>query len=413
MAHQSQNKQRFSWVSDRRSLLPVAITALPLVSGSATSGLTGSLRLFYIILLALIAVAYFGKSIVNTVRRLPLIISASLLLFVIVSIISSLHAGGMGNPTTLLGTATTQFGIGLWICFLLIALGTASVVRQAVFNPIVLYIALAVGIGSLIVGRFDLLNGLRLGGLLYQPTSMAIYACLTIIIACMTLLRQCSLTHGIAAWLVLMVHTTIVIVTQSRIGWLCLLIILAVNGWLFAKKQLSISVFACCTLTLIMALPIIFPNYFSRYRQESVAHGSSYRLELFETAGKDILRHNMLLGNGTRALPADLNNRRAVPEDIARTLDQGNIFLSAHNLFIDLAYYFGILATITLLIIMTYGIRTFVTLQSFSSESLNYLLLFGVLLMNALVNVPTLELTPLFFIVLFGLFAPALHGKTK
>jgi hypothetical protein len=163
----------------------------------------------------------------------------------------------------------------------------------------------------------------------------------------------------------------------------------------------------------MLALPFAFQGYFSRYRQESIVHGSSYRLEIYEIVGKEVLAHNLILGNGTRALPADLNNRRAVPEDIARTLDQGYVFISAHDLFLDVAFYFGIIASVALLVLVACGLRTFLATRDTSLEAINYLLLFGVLLMNSLVNVPTVELTSLFFIVLFGLFSPRLHEKIK
>jgi hypothetical protein len=246
---------------------------------------------------------------------------------------------------------------------------------------------------------------------MFQPTTLAMYANIAAIVSLHRLRVSTETAGKVIAASVLLLSISTVILCQSRVGTILLVVSLVV--WLFHSKHQSKRTLAGLLLliSLITILHAALPNYFSRFRSQSLHRGVTYRLDIYKTSAKDLVKHHAIIGNGPASLPTAINNQNLVPDDVAFSLHLGFNFISTHDLFFDFAYYFGLVAALALFTISVYAAITYI--KSAASFNLAYLLVFVILFANAILNVPSLELTSMYFIVLFGLLANSFTVKSN
>lgn len=399
------------------SSLLFIIVGLPLVTIVGSLPLTSSTRGWVLITISSLLVFLLSSR--NEIHKnflgLPVFAKIALCIFTLTIILSSL--GQLAGPTriTLLGEGAEHLGLVYWLCFITLFLFAQNYIKDLLFSRTSLYIVTTIGFVSLFSNYFYISHGLRVAGLLYHPTSMSIFATVAVIVGLNNLLLPRALSDRLAAYVCIAINVSIIVLTQSRIGVAYLIIALVINGLVFLRgKRYKLYLATLLTCLALISLPFIFKDFFIRFRQESVSRGTTYRLNLYTTAAKDIFKNNLFLGNGPSTSPVNLNNKNKVPEDIAATLNLGYTFSSSHNLFFDTAYYFGVLSMLALLVLFGIGTKLYLTAHKMTPDRINFALIFGALLVNALINIPSIELTTLLFVAASGLFAKkTLYKKTK
>jgi phage shock protein PspC (stress-responsive transcriptional regulator) len=175
----------------------------------------------------------------------------------------------------------------------------------------------------------------------------------------------------------------------------------------FAYKHIdnrTLSIAAVVLACMISALSVVNTDYFARLHATSVEKGVSYRMNIYRMATGEILDRNIVIGSGPGVLPTDLNNIDMAPEDIAKTLDEGLIFISAHDLLLDFALYFGLIAASLLFLLFVwalFGVPGGV--GNFGITTPYVRLYFIVLLMNAAYNTISPEILVLTIVTMLHL----------
>lgn len=397
-------------------LLPVfyyLFLATPLLYISSSPLLTRSIRLVALVSILATAVTFpaIGKSFVRNIKTLSMplkIILGVLLSAMLLSSVRSLP----DTANTLVGSSPEYLGLLTWLLFISLGVLFSGVAIKLLFTLPTLIIGSSILMASLVFDEFYIKHGLRVAGVFFQPTTMAMFACVLLVPSIYHLLSTERRVKAIAAVTTLLCVIT-VLLSQSRVGYVSLLIVLAVMTFRTIPRSVKTSVGLISLLLLIVTIPLLHLDFFSRFAADSVQRGVAYRSDIYITAGKDVLTHNFLLGNGPSSLPVAINNQNAVPEEIAKSLDSGYSFNSAHDLYFDVAYYFGVMAAIALAI-LTF-IAFYRTIRSGHYLAVEAVLVGLVLLFNALLNIPSLELTGLFFVVIFDMLtisSPKTTGKT-
>lgn len=304
------------------------------------------------------------------------------------------------NEVTLWGIVPDYLGILPWMLFITLGLLFMRSAHRLLLSRPTLYILSLALIVSLFYNSFYVRHGFREAGVMFQPTTMAMYGLFGSVLCLHQLERSPRWKWQILNLLLLILSVSTVMLCQSRVAYILLLIILSAWAVKQSRKHLGLAVQIAVLIICLAVIPQVASNYFSRFSSHSVDRGISYRLDIYKTAGTDVARHNYLIGNGPATLPLAINNQNAVPPEIAKSLNLGFRFLSTHDLYFDFAYYFGCLAALLLL-----GLTTLALLHLYKMggpESLALLALLVVMIGNALANVPSIELTSMYFIVLFG-----------
>jgi O-antigen ligase len=305
------------------------------------------------------------------------------------------------NNLQLIGLAPDYLGLFTWLACILAALVFQSEVQRLMLSKVALLIFGSAMLASIIFDRFFIWYGVRIPGVMFQSTTLAMYANVAIITALYHFGDKKRRFTALAA-LVFVLAAAVICLCQSRIGNVMFTITLLTWAYrAFQRKRVKQSVVLALLAGVVIVLPFAFSSYFVRFQSESVATGIGYRLDLYKTSARDLVNHNIFIGNGPGSLPAAINNPFKVPEDIAETLKLSYRFNSTHDLFFDFTYYFGSLATISFIGLIIWSVSIY--FRSKLADPLPYFLLFCSLLINALFNVTSLELTSLFFVVVFGL----------
>lgn len=307
--------------------------------------------------------------------------------------------------TTLFGISPEYLGLVSWLAFIGLGVLFSNRLTELLAHKTTLLLSLVIIVLSLWSSYYEIFHGLRVPGLMFQATTMGMYAVCTGVLGFWQWRIAKTTSHKIWAIVLILFSTAIIILTQSRIALVACVIaygIIAFHSIVAAGKRPRIALFALILLVSVTILPQSFSNYFARFQIDSVNNGVSYRKELYALTVKDVLRDNKLLGNGPSSLPESINDESIVPEDIQLSLKTGDIFLSSHNMFLDIGYCFGMLAA---LIVLAVTCRA--SFRPFYSTALpvELWLLFVIGILNALVNVTSLELTSWYFVLLIALIA--------
>ena len=377
--------------------------AVPLVYVHDDPVLSRTVRflVLFLVLLLILFTASLRNKVIENYRRLP---SAGRLALALISVlmIGSLLKSQDGINTALLGLTPEYLGLFSWFAFGVLALLLADRLHEYLLKRGTLVFFLSVMIGSLYIDRYFIKYGMRVSGLLLQATSMGVYAALGCVIGLWHLRTAKNRSGQVLAGALIVLSLVAVLLTQSRVGYLGLAIVcsmLVVH--LLAEHRKMIALIAAVVVLAVAVLPRLIPNYFERFDDSTVSIGISYRLDLYATSVRDLVSHNLLLGNGPSSLPVAINNENLVPEDIQKSLRTGDIFLSSHNLYLDMGYFFGLVAAIALLLL---SIHALIVGLRHTSVELEQMLLYILLLLNALINVPSLELTSLTVILTLAIY---------
>lgn len=390
--------------ADPLQLLFVVYLAIPLVYVKGNFELLSAIRYWLFVLLPIITLCYVScrkRVFAITAGWAPMqkIMVLALVLLMLITTIVMLFS----QKLLFFGFKPYYLGLLSWIIFLITALIFQGNVKRQIFQNYSLYIF---GIAMLFSIGYNIdyiLDGIRLQGVMFQPTSLSIYANLAAIVA-MQQLTSAKRRDQIIAWLVLLLSIVVVLLTQSRIGEY--LIVLNLFVWAIANlNQKRIKTFIVLVLAsiFIFAAPYIFSiTKFDRLQPDEVGFGISYRFSLYRRGLEDVISNKLVVGNGPGTKPSGINSIGGTSGALKKTLQEGYTFLSAHNLYIDFAYYFGFLAAAALAVFTLWASYNY--LRSYRGKNkLAFFLIFLALFANCLSNTPSLELTSFFFIVLLGL----------
>lgn len=386
-------------------LLPLffyTYVALPLIYLPDYPGATRTLRVITLLGLLGSALAIAGTRLefVRNIRELPRTVKLLLGVILASMILSCLRATDSGI-NVMLGESPEYLGLFTWLLFLGLALLFRRRAPQLMVSRTTLYLFGAILLISLILDNFYIIHGFRVSGVMFQSTTMAIFALVSCIISLHHILNYRSVTERFAGFSVFLLSLSVVVLSQSRIAYLSLVIILVVWSMSHLKKRPALSLIMMGVVVIVTLLPLVFKTYFLRFQSASVEKGTTYRLDLYKTSAPDLLRNNLLLGNGAGTLPVAINNTNMVSEEVAHSLDFGYMFASTHDLYFDFAYYFGCLAAIALLMLTIRAAWDGYRNMSVEHRVLSYLLF--ALVINALFNIPSIELTSMYLILVFAL----------
>ena len=380
------------------SLIPLIFL---LNNGSASRQLR-ILNLLAVVCLALCS-ANIRKRLVKNYQALQPLVKVLLAVILIAAVYSGLRSF-QSIDLRLVGYTPEYLGILSWFIFFFVGLLFSHDLKRVILSPKLLWVLLLALVVSLGGDSVYIRDGLRIGGVMFQSTTMALYAAGAAVVALHHLSANKSekWTARLAAT-TLVLATATVVLTQSRVGYVALIMVFGVWAVLQYKTRRWLSVVLITLIVCIALLPRISADYFSRFYAASVNKGVDYRLDLYKTSAPDLLRHNLLIGNGASALPRAINNQNQVTEEVAKSLRLGYTFSSTHDLYFDIANFFGCLAALAFVLLTVLGLRH--PLKKLKAQPV-LALLFLVLILNALFNVPSLELTSLYFVVMFGLLQP-------
>jgi hypothetical protein len=147
---------------------------------------------------------------------------------------------------------------------------------------------------------------------------------------------------------------------------------------------------------------MLMPNGLARYGTQSVQRSVEYRTHLYSVAVPDIASRHVLWGAGAASTPEGINEIGEVPDDIALSLQSGQKFASHHDLLLDVAQRFGLVCAALFVAVQTAWLRGW---RHIAPQDRWYAVAWGVLALNAFVNVPSLELTLLLVAMTGGLYA--------
>jgi len=363
---------------------------------------------FVFILGFVFSVSEIRNHVVQNFKSLTKLVKFILIFVVTMAVFSAIRSVET-SKIVLFGISPEYNGGLLWASYLLLGLLFKDIARSLLLSRTTIYIFLAMIASSLVFDKFYITHGYRVGGLLLQATSMAAYASIGAVLALNRLSNYKKL--GLRYWpemLLFILSLVTIVLTQSRVGYIELVIVLSLWSLKYVRKSPRIVI---ALLMVIIALPImtnVNQSFFARFRSESIERGWTYRIDLYKLSAQDLLKHNVIVGNGPGTLPPAINNLNVVPDEIALTLNMGIVFGSTHDMFLDMSYYFGIISSLGIILIslLAFSKRVFM-----DNESYVLLLIFIILIMNALFNTQSIELTSLYFIVLFALLPTSLSVK--
>lgn len=390
--------------ADPLQLLFVVYLAIPLVYVKSNYELLSAIRYWLLVLLPIITLCYgpCRKRVFAIIAGWTLIqkiMSFAIVVLMTITTIVMLFS----QKLLFFGFRPYYLGLLSWIIFLITALIFQGNVKRQIFQNYSLYIFGIAMLVSVVYNIDYIHDGIRLQGVVFQPTSLSIYANLAAIVA-MQQLTSAKRRDQIIAWIVLFLSIVVVLLTQSRIGEY--LIVLNLFVWALAnlnQKRIKTFIVLVVASIFIFAAPYIFSNTrFDRLQPGEVGSGISYRSSLYRVGLKDVISNNLVVGNGPGTKPNSINSIGSTSGDLKKTLQEGYTFQSAHNLYIDFAYYFGFLAAVALAIFTLWASYKYLKVYR-GKNKLAFFLIFLALFANCLINTPSLELTSFFFIALLGL----------
>lgn|GEM_PF-1411119 len=403
MAEVKNLKRIFQRVASAQSkLLFLLFWSLPFVLVNDSVANTRVARLLYLFLICSWIIAsdrlrgQFLHNFNSLNRNIRLLFWAIVLSAVLSTLLSDVPTG-----VRLIGFNPEFLGLATWAAFAVIGITLAHSFQKIVLSKIVLAFTSAILFIGLVYNKFYIYYGIRVNGLLLQSTTMSMYAVMCLAIGLYGLNSKDKI-HRLLSTLCIVLSTLTVIFTQSRVGYVAFVIVLFMWGLNRMKSWPAVALIAIIAMLTLSSLPHVFGNYFIRLRSSQVERGISYRVDMYRLSATDVLKKKLFVGDGPGVLPAAINDKDLVPEEIARTLEEDNLFVSTHDLYLDFAYVFGGLASLGLIVVSVYAVV--INLMKRANGFL--LVLFTVMILNALLNVPSLELTSMYFVALFALLLP-------
>jgi O-antigen ligase len=245
-------------------------------------------------------------------------------------------------------------------------------------------------------------------GLLFVATSTAIYAALILAISLWHVLFVRK--QRILAAAVMCISLVTLLLCQSRAAQFAALVISLLYGlYLLRQKKLVALVPALVFLSLTV-IPLVGGSYFARMRGEQIQSGLAYRGDVYRLSAKEVLQSHPVTGLGPSGVPVAINTRDHAPPGIIETLNQNYVFLSAHDVFLDTALYFGLIAGVAFLVLVLLAGFNWL-LGPLTADQLLLGGVFFTVLANGLLNVPSVELTSLLFLMVITLLPGKIHDQ--
>lgn len=332
--------------------------------------------------------------------RNTLLILCILMVLVLFSTIKS----DLSVLTSFIGTEPIYLGLLFWISVLIFSIYYRKLFLQYISSDASTIVFLVILSFSIFIDRSYIIHSSRISGVVMQATTLSMMAVIYFSIA----LYRMSLTTSKSASryltiVLLILSVATVVLTYSRIGSIGLI----VAGCLFGVNSLtkaSKSYWMIVVIMLGVISLLIFTKLCSvnRFSTNMLNEGVSYRSSLYVVSSEDLFNNYPLIGKGPGQLPSAINDKNMVPDDIADTLSQSIIFSSTHNLFLDVGYYFGLVVSLILLVFSLYCLVSGISSKRYEVYVLT--IIFLTLFLNAIFNVPSIELTSLYFISLVSLY---------
>lgn len=384
------------------------MTALPLIHLPGSDLLSIQLQSLVLVTLAVIVLAYkpyFDVLWQNLCGTKPLL-KVGLLLFVLLATLSSLLTHTQPLPQTLLGSYPEYIGLFQWLSLLVLGFFVCNQIKQLKNSLAIPAVVSLIVLLSIISDRSLIVSNFQLSGLLFQATSFAIYACFGLAFLLGDFQSHYTKRPRLTI-LCFVVLTVGVILAQSRIGLFAYALICAVT--VLTKPHVIKTLLLASAAVALLVINFLSPNLLTRYRNEDVANGLQYRRSIYATSIREIVSKHSVIGNGAGAQPVYLNQQKDVPADIAKSLGIGLRFASAHDLLIDIGLMFGLVPGVLAILAIIRALYS--SWQAFRQKEASLALAFLVLLFAAVINVPSLTLTPLFILLLIaGLTHYAQHS---
>lgn len=371
--------------------------ALSLIYIPSDAGLSRTLRVILLLAVAVLVVTVQPLRRILVANFLILDKWKRILLMVLVFLVVASVIWGERSSTIVFGSSPEYLGLLTWLAFGLVAVMCSDKIQDVLTSRWCAYLFGIATMLSLTNEYFYLLHGYRVGGVMFQATTMAIYATITLILASNRLLHRLPRWDYVLTGSIYVCGLVAVITSQSRVGFIALIVGLAHYLVVGLRQRKVVGVLAGLSLLVLIVAPAIYGNYFSRFNDAKVGEGISYRLDLYKVSASDLVKHHVFFGKGPSSLPTAINNQHEVSEPVAKSLNEGYIFLSTHDLFFDFTYFFGGIALAILLLFTLYA-----WLGYLIDDLTVPMLVMTVLVINALFNVPSIELTGLLFILILG-----------
>lgn len=363
------------------------------------------LRLSYVMVIAFTAILVpvgwktMRDNLVALNRWIKMFLALSLVLVLISSLFSALE-----TSVLFFGREPDYMGVLAWLSIIPFSLLFAHRLYQLLFSSTTVAIMVAILLISLVMGSKAIIGGYRVPGLMMQATTMAMYAVLACVVSLGVLTQNIQKPWVRKLSMIGVVLSTLtVIVTQSRLGYVGLILACTYFSVRMIPRKSPLIFMLVGVCLLLPLLTLVSNDHFSRLNATSVQRGIEYRMHIYTTTGREVLRRNLLVGDGPSVLPEDLNNSDIVPEDIAKTLREQLVFVSSHDLFLDMALYFGAIVAAGFFLLSGYALLHGLT---DAQPHADLRMAFVVLLINALCNTTSPEITALTFMVLLGLLIP-------
>jgi hypothetical protein len=293
------------------------------------------------------------------------------------------------------GLNSDQMGLLAWTA--LIIIGIHRIISSSAKSILLIYsiiVANIVVLISLLMHQFYL--EYRMFGLLLQPSLMGMYSLMTIVLTLYYVLNNKNKINSKFFLPLFLLNGITILLTTSRAAIYCLFFILLylfINRFIPNKKSIVL-VFGCLTFSTISIFILK-----SRLSVSNLLIAFDYRLKLVISYINTMDFKTITVGNGANAINDRLNSNQALPGPLQKSLEDGYIFLSSHNLFIDTLYYFGILFFMGLVMLTVYALyRSTNLFINYKYEIPYFSIIFLIMLVNAIINPPSLELTSLFLI---------------
>ncbi len=381
--------------------LLILVAALPIVAVPAHLDTAKIVRWAIMATIALALLTMLARKMIKRPNKKTIVKSPWGILVALLTMlmIVSTFAGTEIWSVRLLGWDMELLGLASWLSFVVLAVTLRKDVTKTLVSPLFMIVTGLVVTVSMLISAPYFVDGFRAPGLLLQATSFAFYTCIALTVSVWQLLYgKLDLITRILAISVATISILAIIFCQSRAGQAAALLVLLLFAVSVVKSsRLKAGALVSIALGLII-VPLLFTNYFVRFQGEQLRSGTEYRLEVYRLSAEEVIGKNPLLGLGAGGVPENINSRDAVPYGILETLDRGYVFLSAHDIFLDMALMFGLGAvSICMLFILRACYNLLVA--EMTPESVLITGVFVVLLINGLLNTPSIELTSLLFIV--------------
>ena len=387
--------------------LPIfLITVMPLaiLSGNIDTSIRIRAVLLGISATLLLVHPRLRQNLYRNVASLPRLVQGCLVGLMSLMILSTATSRELWQ-ISVFGLPTEYLGLCTWLGFIIVAVGVRDRFSHFLSSREFLAITGLIVLLSLIWHFGVILDGDRPIGLLLLSTSNGVYGAFIVVLAMWHMLFS---THKeklqfLFQALIIIISMITVVSSQSRLAHVALFAASAVFClYLYMHRRKKAAIVMPAIALSCLFLSLIWPVGSERFYGKDLDYGVGYRLDIYKAASQDAFREDRLQGIGPSALPAYLNDEDTTPPSIAETLSKGYIFISSHNILLDMSIFFGIVGAISFVCFSSYAVVGTIK-EQLTPRRLLVFSSFLIFFVNAMLNVPSVEMTSLLFVSMFAL----------